>query len=93
MTRHRGYENRRIRALLEDHYQLDMWPTLAEQRSERLHLVVADESFVWRDGDRERLAGLASERVAVHTLAGAGHWVHVDAPEALGALFLTHLDS
>jgi esterase len=81
-----------IRSLLTDHYRRDMWEALSAHRSERLHLVVAANSFVWRAGDRERLAGVANARVRVHTLAEAGHWLHVDAPEALATLFTEQLD-
>ena len=40
------------------------------------------------DADRARLAEITARRprVRAHLIAGAGHWVHVDAPDALFAV-------
>jgi pimeloyl-ACP methyl ester carboxylesterase len=40
--------------------------------------------------DRARIEQIAEQNSAilVHVLHGAGHWVHVDAPDALVALFM-----
>jgi esterase len=78
-----------LRAVLDDFWARDLWPELARRDDRRaLHVVVGGASFVWRKGDRERLEALPIE---LHVLEGAGHWVHVDAAEAMLALMRQHL--
>ena len=51
-------------------------------------LIGADSTVVDAD-DRTRFAHIAAEqpaRVHVHLVHGAGHWVHVDQPDATVAL-------
>jgi pimeloyl-ACP methyl ester carboxylesterase len=81
-----------IRSLLASHFRDDWWPELARTDRE-LYLVVAEKSFVWDAGELARLDELASgnPHCHVHRLPDAGHWVHVDAPEALLELFRLHL--
>ncbi len=75
-----------IDALLASYFAADLWPVL-ERTEARAHLVVATRSEVFGPDDRRRARELAARRsnVLVHEL-DAGHWVHVDAPEALLAL-------
>ena len=86
-----GYEWRidlpGVRSLLDDYFERDAWEVLSRTQS-RVVLVIGGKSTVLSEADRERAAGLAKLRpnVEVHTLPDAGHWVHVDAPEALLAL-------
>jgi pimeloyl-ACP methyl ester carboxylesterase len=83
-----------VRSILEDYFRRDMWPEIARlDARRRLHVVVAGRSFVWRDGDRERLAAISAQNdaVFVHDLPEAGHWVNVDAPDALRAMLLAAL--
>ncbi len=83
-----------IRAILDDYFQRDLWGEVARgDESRELHLVMGSASYVWDPGDRSRLERLAEENahVHLHVLEGAGHWVNVDAPEALRALFVAHL--
>lgn len=79
-----------IRALLDSYFSLDMWPVL-EGSSARLDVVIGGRSRVWNAQDRTRIEALAArapDRVYVHVLPEAGHWVHADAPEALKAALL-----
>jgi esterase len=74
-----------IAALLDDYFAVDLWHVLEEGRLAReLHMVLGGASDALDPADRARLAGLGST-VQTHVLEGAGHWVHVDAPEALFA--------
>jgi pimeloyl-ACP methyl ester carboxylesterase len=78
-----------LAALLDDYFAVDLWPVVERAAGARaLHVVVAERSDALDAADRARLAALAARdpRVHVHTVAGAGHWVHVDAPDALFAL-------
>jgi pimeloyl-ACP methyl ester carboxylesterase len=75
-----------IQALLDDYFAVDLWHVLEEGRLAReLHVVVAGASDALDPADRAHLATLKST-VKTHLLEGAGHWVHVDAAEALFAL-------
>jgi pimeloyl-ACP methyl ester carboxylesterase len=78
-----------IGALLADHLATDLWPTLERVAGARgFDVVVGERSDVFDASDRARLEALAARepRVKMHLVRGAGHWVHVDAPEALFAL-------
>lgn len=76
-----------IRALLDDYFAVDLWRVLEDgDRAREFHLVLGGDSDALDAADRARLAALAP-RALTHVLEGAGHWVHVDAPDALFALF------
>jgi len=80
-----------IDRLLEDYRREDLWPFLeAVPVGLDVHFVRAGRSSRWTDAVVERLTGL--ERVQVHTLEDAGHWVHVDDPEGLADVLNVHLD-
>ena len=75
-----------IAALLGDYVATDLWPVVERAAgAARLDVVVGGRSDALDDGDRARLADLAARepRVRAHVIADAGHWVHVDAPDAL----------
>jgi pimeloyl-ACP methyl ester carboxylesterase len=75
-----------VEALLDDYLSVDLWPVLERAAGARdFHVVVAGRSDAFDDADRARLAALAARepRVHAHLVEGAGHWVHVDAPDAL----------
>lgn len=75
-----------VTALLDDYFAVDLWHVLEEGRFARqLHMVVGGASDALDPADCARLATLGPP-VETHVLAGAGHWVHVDAPDALFAL-------
>lgn len=82
-----------IRQILDDYWARDLWPELAATDSRRaLHVVMGGASFVWREGDRGRLEALAAqERLELHVFEGAGHWIHVEAGEALRKLMRERL--
>jgi len=72
-----------IKALLDDYFAIDLWPILEQPGTAReMHVVIAGRSDALDDDDRARLAALAP-RVRAHVIEDAGHWVHVDAPDAL----------
>jgi pimeloyl-ACP methyl ester carboxylesterase len=78
-----------IDALLASYVATDLWPVLESPGPTRaFHVVVAERSDVIDAEDRARLAALAakSDRVRVHLVEGAGHWVHAEAPDAVFAL-------
>jgi pimeloyl-ACP methyl ester carboxylesterase len=85
-----GLDVARIRALLADYFARDLWPVL-DPPPEGLaaHLVIGGRSTVWSDADREHGLALARaypDRVHVHVLEEADHWVHVDDPDGLHAI-------
>lgn len=76
-----------VRALLDDYFTTDLWPVVAAPAHDaRMHLVVGDRSTVFDDAAREHARALAASAPAGHVtldVVPAGHWVHVDAPDAL----------
>lgn len=84
-----GYEWRldlpAIRQMLDDYFSRDEWDVL-EHTDADVHLVIGGKSSVIDAADRARaaeLAALPTRHLTLHTLADAGHWVHVDAPNEL----------
>lgn len=72
-----------IRELLVDYFALDLWPTLAELRP-TAHLVLGGASNVFTPDDVARAEALHAEgRLRLHRIERAGHFVHLDAPDAL----------
>lgn len=77
-----------IRALLDDYFARDLWDVFESPPGDtEMHLVIGARSTVLDESDRQRAeeAARRSDRVHVHTL-DAGHWLHVEAPDALAAL-------
>lgn len=70
-------------ALVEDYAALDLWPLVEAPRA-GLEVVVVrgGRSSRFTDADVARL-----DRLGARVIPEAGHWLHVDAPEALAALF------
>lgn len=78
-----------IRELLEDYARTDEWDVVeGVPEGSTLDVVIGGRSEVFSDADRERIEGLAARKsnVSVHVIERAGHWVHVDATDALVAL-------
>jgi esterase len=75
-----------VEALLDAYFTIDLWPVLERAEGARaFHVVVADGSDAFDGAERVRLAAISARepRVHTHVVRGAGHWVHVDAPDAL----------
>lgn len=82
-----GPDLTRVRAMLDDYFACDFWPTVEAwpDVGPRLALVVGSRSRVWRPHDVARAQAVAARtpnRVSLSVL-DSGHWVHVDAFEAL----------
>jgi esterase len=78
-----------IRALLEDYFARDLWHVVERgDGRRRVHFVIGGLSETVSPADRGRLEALAqgSSGPSVHVLPRAGHWVHVDDPDALLAI-------
>lgn len=78
-----------LKALLDDYWDRDFLPLLRDPASGlgEVHLVRALESDRWSRADLESLRGLEDvPGRTVHPFEGAGHWLHVDRPDALLAL-------
>ncbi|MCB9685813.1 MAG: alpha/beta hydrolase [Alphaproteobacteria bacterium] len=71
-----------VEQMLEDYLRTDLWGFLA-RTDQRVGLVRAGRSERWGVDDDERPVG---PNVSRHLLPDAGHWVHVDAPDAVFAL-------
>lgn len=73
-----------VRELVADYAALDLWPVV---ESPRAGLVVrgvrGGRSTRFGAAERERM-----DRLGAQVIAEAGHWLHVDAPEALARLFV-----
>ncbi|WP_394823639.1 alpha/beta fold hydrolase [Pendulispora albinea] len=74
-----------IGALLQDYFARDFWPVVESPPGTSVHLIIGGRSLVLDEADRERAARAAKNdpRVTVDIIPDAGHWVHVDAPDAL----------
>lgn len=75
-----------IHALLDDYFAHDLWSVVEEAPAQtEMHLVLGNDSPVF-DGEsraRAEAAARAKDNVHCHVITGAGHWVHVDAPDRL----------
>ena len=79
-----------IRALLEDYFERDLWPIVVDPALPGdVELVIAERSTTVTADDRRRLE-TAPPFVHVHRIV-AGHWLHVDAPDAVVDLFARRL--
>ena len=80
-----------VRALMEDYFVVDLWPVLERPPGiAQTHLVVGGQSTVVDEQDRAR--ALRCPQTTVDVIEAAGHWVHVDAPDALRNVVLTRLE-
>lgn len=78
------------REMIADYFAQDLWPVL-EHPGDGLHIDVvrAERSERWTDAELQRFAELPQDcATRLHLLPDSGHWVHVDAPEALLELML-----
>ncbi len=76
-----------LRDLLDDYFVRDEWPFIDDAaRTTRMHIVAGGSSRVLDDDQRahaQRAAAAHPERTWFHVIPNAGHWIHVDAPDAL----------
>ncbi len=74
------------RALLKDFSTRDLWPELEAEAAAgtRVNLVVGGRSLAVSEAERSRAEALAARGIlGLGVVEGAGHWIQVDAPEAL----------
>lgn len=89
------YDLESIEELLNDYFRRDLWSELQTHRlGRKLHLVVAENSDVVGSDDRRRMQALSRDRedLQLHMVAKAGHWLHVDAPDALRDVLVAGLN-
>jgi esterase len=81
-----------IRQLLDDYFRLDLWEVLEHPPGRvRFDIVLGGKSEVFDAMERARLEDIAArrpERVRIHELPNAGHWVHVDDPDGVAQVLL-----
>jgi pimeloyl-ACP methyl ester carboxylesterase len=77
--------------LLRDFSEIDLWPIVEAEADAgtgtRVVLVLGGRSKAVFGEERERAEALAEAgRIGLEVIEGAGHWVHVDQPDALLAV-------
>ena len=79
-----------VREMMHSYYETDLWLSIEAPRvGPEIHVVHAAQSERWRPEILERLANPpGGAPTHLHTLPDAGHWLHVDAPDALRALLV-----
>ncbi len=82
-----------IEALLSDYFRQDLWPCVESPPSGVVvELVIAENSDRWSDEMRARAARIDPRTgTRVHHIPNAGHWLHVDNPDALRDLLTATL--
>jgi len=81
-----------IRALLDDYFAQDLWSVVEDPPGKaRVVIINGGKSNVFDESDRARAEELArkSDRVELHVIPRAGHWVHADAPDALQEILVS----
>jgi esterase len=73
-----------MRTLLESYHATDLWDALAAPDGD-VEVVIAERSSTIGDAERTRVAHMPPH-VHVHRI-DAGHWLHVEAPQAVVDLF------
>ncbi|MBI2394182.1 MAG: alpha/beta fold hydrolase [Deltaproteobacteria bacterium] len=90
-----GLDVSAIHALLDDYFARDLWHVVEDPPGRcRVHVINGGRSNVYDAADRARVEALAqrSDRVSLHVVAEAGHWVHADAPDALLDIMIAAVD-
>jgi pimeloyl-ACP methyl ester carboxylesterase len=78
-----------MRSLLASYYATDLWPAAdAVAGQSELHFVLGADSTAVSEASKVRMRTL---RATVDEIAAAGHWLHVDAPDALLDIIATGL--
>jgi pimeloyl-ACP methyl ester carboxylesterase len=79
-----------VRSMMMDYFEQDLWdPIEHPEEGRRTHFIVGGKSEVMDEPDRARAE--RCPRTTVDVIPEAGHWVHVDAPDALRTLVLGYL--
>lgn len=80
-----------VRTMMHDYFVRDVWDVLERPPGAmQTHLVVGGKSKVVDETDLDHAR--RCPRLTVDVLPEAGHWVHVDAPDALRDLVLGYLE-
>lgn len=85
-----GIELSLVHDLLADYFRRDLWPAV-EGASAKIHLVVGERSTVYDAAALDRARALTGGGRVTLDLVPAGHWVHVDAPDALLDVLVTRI--
>jgi pimeloyl-ACP methyl ester carboxylesterase len=73
-----------MRELLASYYASDAWPAADEVAgASQLHFVLGADSTAVSAASKQRMRTL---RATIDVVEAAGHWLHVDAPDALLAV-------
>jgi len=79
-----------VRVMMDDYFRRDLWDVLERPpEGMRTHVVAGGKSDVVDAADIARARACGT----VDVFPEAGHWVHVDAPDALRELVLGYLDA
>jgi pimeloyl-ACP methyl ester carboxylesterase len=79
-----------IHALLDDYFLADLWAALEDPAgATRRHVIAGARSDVVDEADRERAR--RAPRTTLDVVEGAGHWVHVEQPDALLRVVASYL--
>jgi pimeloyl-ACP methyl ester carboxylesterase len=78
-----------LRSLMASFFSSDMWAVVDQVAdASELHVVLGGDSAAVAPESRKRLR---ETRAIVHEIVAAGHWLHVDAPDALLELLVREL--
>ncbi len=83
-----------IRAMLTDYFARDLWPAVESGDAPAVRVLAGGRSSVFTQDDVARARAVAARRPAtrsVDVIDDAGHWLHVDAPDAVSAWVLSRL--
>jgi len=84
------YDLDAVDQMLADYFRTDLWPVARGPAV--VHLVRAANSDRWSDDDLDQAAAAdASGQLSWHEVPDAGHWLHVDNPDALRTLLAEHI--
>lgn len=81
-----GLDLTKLHALVDDFARVDLWPALAAELAAgaAVGLVLGGRSQAVVGAERERADALAARGgLGLEVIAGAGHWLHTDAPVEL----------
>jgi esterase len=78
-----------VREMITDYSATDLWDALLDPGPGRVEIVIAERASVFTPEDRARLAH-PPPHIHVHPI-DAGHWLHIEAPQAVVDLFAAEL--